>query len=290
MGLARGAGYFHPFVSAAPERGPAHKEVYVLMDRLKTELAGFEKKFGLEVKVQRSLEWHRARLGCVTASEASCLLADRSSQKYRTYLHTKAAECLTAEVRPGPQAASLAWGKAFEDEAREAVADALDADVLEFPLIVSEKRGYRAAASPDGVVKGEDAGVEIKCPWQSHYHIEARAGWKPAYVKQVQFSLWLTGSPRWFLASYDPRLKWGSKLHMEAFEPDPKIHKRFDAAMASWNENLNGILKRAAKGFSFGDQWKCEHEITKPPMAPDPIMSSVGYMQRLGQMGIKPIH
>ena len=74
-------------------------------------------------------------------------------------------------------------------------------------------------ASPDALIKEEDAGLEIKCPMKSRIHLSyIHDNIVPAdYQWQVQCCIYVTGADWWDFISYDPRCTDNLKLFYENY-------------------------------------------------------------------------
>lgn len=93
-------------------------------------------------------------------------------------------------------------------------------------------------ASPDGLILPNRWGYEGKCPYDPEIHAGYLAGGvlPKEYVPQVQWSLWVTGWPRWVFASGDPRRKDGGRLFVIEVAPDVALHQRFEELAAKFLE------------------------------------------------------
>lgn len=111
---------------------------------------------------QNSEEWHRARLGIVTASVMDEVTARGrgGESKTRAKLMRKlAGEILTGEPGERFTSAAMERGHAMEDEARSYYALLHGVEPQRVGFILDEQR--RAGCSPDALV-GEDGLLEIK--------------------------------------------------------------------------------------------------------------------------------
>ncbi len=217
------------------------------------ELASFEPILGFNPVLveQGSDEWLNMRLGVVTASKADCFLAGKDTCKRATYLSE-----LVAQVCTGlPEEVSckiLQWGNAYEEEAKFEYAIKTLEPVDEIPFIYKDK-AMCFGCSPDGICN--DYGLELKCPWTSKVFIEfvCSKKIKPEYIKQCQFSMWVSGLDKWDFAVFDPRMKH-KKLHYVTLEKDQKMIDKFEEAAVDFINDMNEMLLKM--GVSFGDQWK----------------------------------
>lgn len=157
---------------------------------------------------QRSAEWHALRVGKVTASRVSDVIAKTKSgysASRANYLAELVAERLTGEPYEQYVNADMMRGVELEDRARECYEIARN--------VIVDKVGFvphpdiqMAGASPDGLV-GSDGLVEIKCPKTATHIKYIRDGKVPRdYFAQMQWQMDCTGR-RWCdFVSYDPRM------------------------------------------------------------------------------------
>ncbi|MDU5747800.1 MAG: YqaJ viral recombinase family protein [Haemophilus parainfluenzae] len=208
---------------------------------------------------QGSYEWQRLRLGVITASEASKVIAKpRSGKKWTdmklAYFYTLLGEVCTGEA-PEINAKALTWGKTHEESARTLFEFTTDVKVTEAPIIYRDET-LRTACSPDGLCS-DGKGLELKCPFTSRDFMKFRLGGfdaiKSEYMAQVQFSMWVTGKDAWYFANYDPRMK-REGIHHVIVERDEKFMADFEEMVPEFIEKMDESL--AAIGFSFGDQWR----------------------------------
>lgn len=216
---------------------------------------------GIDVRSveQGGEDWMRLRLGVITASEVSNVIAKpRSGTAWtdmkKAYFHTLLAEVCTG-VSPEVNAKALAWGKQHEMDARTLFEFTSGVQVTEAPIIYKDD-SLRTACSPDGLCSN-DFGLELKCPFTSRDFVKFRLGGfdaiKSAYMAQVQYSMWVTGKDAWFFANYDPRMK-REGIHHVVVERDEKFMAEFDTHVPDFIEKMD--LALAEIGFAFGDQWR----------------------------------
>lgn len=157
---------------------------------------------------QGSPEWHQMRLGKVTASRVSDVVAKTKSgpaASRANYAAQLIAERLTGKPGESFSNAAMQWGTEMEPEARRAYEFYRDTDVSEVAFVLHPSIGD-TGASPDGLVDA-DGLVEIKCP-NTATHIETLVGLSaPAkYVTQMQWQMACTGRKWCDFVSYDPRM------------------------------------------------------------------------------------
>jgi putative phage-type endonuclease len=213
-----------------------------------------EKKVGVNpVKAdQGSDDWRRLKLGVISASNADCVLAGRTTQKRATYLAELVAQVATG-MPPEFNAKALDWGKDNEQAARSAYEFHAGVEVLQAGMIFKDA-SMRAGCSLDGLVTRKRL-VEIKCPYTSKVHIETVCAGKIDidYLKQCQFQMWVTGAEVVDFVSYDPRMK-RSMFFCKPIERDEDMQKLFDDAVPALIADMDLMLHKL--GVSFGSQWK----------------------------------
>ena len=150
-------------------------------------------------------------------------------------------------------AKQLAWGIQNEDAAFSAYEMFTGEPVEQVPFIYKDP-SRRFGCSPDGILKNKEKGLELKCPFATSTHVEyiTSGKIKPAWYKQVQFSMWITDFETWDKVSFDPRMKKGI-IHIQTIERDEKIMKDLDKMMPLFVKEMDEKL--AIVGLKFGEQW-----------------------------------
>jgi len=164
---------------------------------------------------QGSAEWHKLRLGKVTASRVADIIAKTKtgySASRANYAAQLVQERLTGTVQDSYTNAAMQWGVDTEPQARRAYEFYRDVDVQQVAFVLHPTIGD-TGASPDGLV-GEDGLVEIKCP-NTATHIETLRGKAvpQKYITQIQWQLACTGRQWCDFVSFDPRMP----EHMQFF-------------------------------------------------------------------------
>lgn len=186
---------------------------------------------------QRTDEWFAARLGKVTASRVSDLMAKTKSGPSASRENLMAeliCERLTGQRQEGFTSAAMQWGNDTEPQARAAYEFMTDAVVEETGLCLHPTIAD-FGASPDGLV-GDVGVLEIKCP-NSAAHIEALlSGEAPAkYNAQMQAQMACTGSAWCDFVSFDPRLPADMQIFIK------RVH-RDDAFIATMETEVSAFL------------------------------------------------
>ena len=219
-----------------------------------TTLDAFEKKFGLPIigAQQKSELWFKAKLGVLSASNASKIVAKSDSDTRASYMASLVAQVCTG-ISEDINSKYMDWGNANEDGARSSYEFETGFTVTELPFIFKDST-FRSGCSPDGFVS-ENKGVEIKCPYDSANHIKSLVAdkIKPEYQWQTQFTLWVLDAETWDFVSYDPRMR-KSPLAILSVDRDEKKLKIFDELVPAFIEDMDKML--AQIGIEFGAQWR----------------------------------
>lgn len=172
----------------------------------------------------------------------------------QTYMNELIASVATGLLPEEIKAKPLAWGKENEKDAQEAYSAATFESVEEIAFIYQDEN-MRAGCSPDGLIIGEEKGLELKCPWSSSVWVDfARNGHiKPEEIIQCQFSMMITGYKSWGFAKFDPRNINCKKLHHVVIERDEKVIQELREGLASFIKDMDIALE--SLGMSFGMQW-----------------------------------
>ena len=182
---------------------------------------------------QRTDEWYAARLGKVTASRLSDVLATiktgeaAARANYRIEL---VAERLTGKSTPGFTSAAMQWGVDCEPMARSAYETETGLIVTEVGF-VDHPTIAMTGASPDGLV-GDDGLIEIKCP-DTKTHIETLTSKQvpPKYIPQMQWQMACTGRAWVDFVSFDPRLPEHLMLEIIRVDRDQSLIDKYSEAV-----------------------------------------------------------
>ena len=162
----------------------------------------------MDEMVQGSEAWLRARLGKVTASRVSDLVAKTKTgwgASRANYMAELIAERLTGVPVEQFVNNAMQWGSEKEPEARDAYSFYADVDVVQVGFI-DHPSIPMTGASPDGLV-GADGLVEFKCP-NTATHIDTLLGGAipGKYITQMQWQMACADRQWCDWVSYDPRL------------------------------------------------------------------------------------
>ena len=185
---------------------------------------------------QRSPEWFAARLGKVTASRMSDMMA-RTKSGYgagrANYMAELICERLTGQGAERFTNAAMQWGTETEPQARAAYAFLTDAEVEETGFAIHPDIPY-LGASPDGLV-GADGLVEIKCP-NTATHIETLLSdaVPQKYLLQMQTQMACTGRAWCDFVSFDPRFPAEHQIWMRRVVRDDDLIAEIEREAATF--------------------------------------------------------
>jgi hypothetical protein len=192
--------------------------------------------------VQGTPEWHRARLGVLTASRVSQIFTatGKLSSQRTKLLHLLLAEwALQQQVDDFGGTYWTERGSELEAEASAYFALATDLEPTAVGFCYRDE-SRTVGCSPDWLIHDKDgevvAGAETKCPRADTHIGYLLCGQVPtAYVHQVQFSLWVTGLELWYFQSYYP----GLPPVLKAVEPDKDLQALYSAHVPEFLRELS---------------------------------------------------
>lgn len=201
---------------------------------------------------QGSPEWFAARIGKVTASRVSDLMA-KTKSGYSTsranYMAELLCERLTGSKSEGFTSAAMQWGVDQEENAKAAYCFMRDAEIAPagfdlHPVIAD------FGASPDGYV-GNDGLLEIKCP-NTATHIETllNGGIDGKYILQMQTQMAVTGRQWCDFVSFDPRLPADMQLFVHRVARDGGKIAEIEGEVRAFLDELSAKLSKLNAKYS----------------------------------------
>lgn len=192
---------------------------------------------------QRTTEWHQARLGKVTASRVSEVIAKGKGATRESYMADLIVERLTGQRGGGFSTAHMEWGTEQEPHARAAYS-ARTGELVEEVGFIQHPRLEHAGASPDGLV-GDEGLVEFKCPATSTHLDTLLAGEVPSkHIAQIQWQMACTGRKWCDFVSYDPRLPEHLRMFVKRVERDDKHITTLEGEVKTFLAELNEKLEK----------------------------------------------
>lgn len=189
---------------------------------------------------QRTDDWFAARLGKVTASRVSDVIAKTKSgysASRDNYMADLIVERLTNQKASSFSNAAMEWGTATEPAARAAYS-AATGELVEEVGFINHPRIANAGCSPDGLV-GDEGLCEFKCPATSTMLDTLLADKVPSkYIPQVQFQMAVTGRKWCDFVSFDPRLPDHLRLFVKRVERDDDYIKALEGEVTLFLSEL----------------------------------------------------
>lgn len=170
---------------------------------------------------QRTAEWFNARLGKVTASRVSDVMAKTKSgyaASRANYMMELLCERLTGTRQEGFTSAAMQRGTELEPIARSAYEIETGLIVIETGFVLHPE--IDMGASPDGLVN-DDGLIEIKCP-NTAQHVDFLRSRKPdgKYQWQMLCQMACTGRDWCDFVSFDDRMPERLQFSVVRFERD----------------------------------------------------------------------
>lgn len=195
---------------------------------------------------QGTAEWHQLRLGKVTASRISDVLAkikSGESASRKNYKMELVVERLTGLKTESYTSPAMQWGIDNEGLARSEYEVRNNVLIDQVPFI-NHQTIQNAGCSPDGLV-GDTGMVEIKC-MTSFNHVEAILNDKPPsqYIAQCQFQMACTGRLWNDLTLFDPRLPDILQLKVFRIERDETFIKLMEDEVRQFLSEVDEITNK----------------------------------------------
>ena len=190
---------------------------------------------------QRTDEWFAARLGKVTASKVSDVVAKTKSgygASRATYMSQLLVERLTGNPTEFYSNAAMQWGTDTEPQARAAYEFITNNSVVEEGFI-SHPTIEMSGASPDALV-GDDGMLEIKCP-NTSTHVQTLLDEKipKKYVDQMQWQMACAEREWCDFVSFDPRLPDGNDFFCTRLKRDDKRIADLESEVTDFLDELS---------------------------------------------------
>lgn len=201
---------------------------------------------------QRSDEWHKARLGKVTASKVSAVLAKKDSATRADYLTDLVLERLTGTQQEFYQNDAMQWGTDTEPQARMAY-EAETGNLVDELGFIDHPTIANFGCSPDGVI-GETGLIEIKCPNSKTHLSTLLSGKAPTkYIPQMQTQMAVMNRQWCDFVSFDPRLPEDLQLFVIRVDRDDEYIAKLEEEVTAFLEEVELTVTKL-KGLKDGSQ------------------------------------
>lgn len=202
--------------------------------------------------IQGSEEWFAVRRGKITASRLSDLMKKTKygESTYKTKLRME----LAIERITGKSASNVVMNQAMHDgierepDARTLFEAVTGKEValcgsFDHPEIVN------TSASPDGLLRGENAILEIKCPTAvTHARNLMADGMDKRYLYQVAWQMACTESTHGYFASYHPDFPTDLRLKYVRVERDDDLILDISKAVRQFDMEVEDLINNIKKG------------------------------------------
>lgn len=195
---------------------------------------------------QHTAEWLALRVGRVTSSRISDLLAGGKGLTRAAYRNQIVAERLTGlPCEDGYENEHMRRGEQQEPFSRAAYEVKMGVMVDLVPFVAHPR--LMAGASPDGLV-GTDGGIEMKNP-MPHVHIGYLEDNRvpPKYIPQMQWAMACTERSWWDFVSYRADLPPAARLFVCRLERDDEWIKKTEAEVEKFLAEVDEIVARLSK-------------------------------------------
>jgi putative phage-type endonuclease len=196
--------------------------------------------------IQGSPEWFLQRLGKVTASRLSDVVAKlktgeaASRAGYRAEL---VAERLTGKQAESFSNSAMKWGTDCEPLARAAYEAETGVFVTETAMLPHPTIAM-AGASPDGLV-GANGQIEAKCPETKNHIDTILSGKAPAkYIPQMQWQMACTGRAWCDFISFDPRMPADMQLFVVRVLRDDDLIAAYEAEVVKFLVEVDDTIDK----------------------------------------------
>jgi len=204
-----------------------------------------------EQLVQGSESWFKARMGKISASRIADLMKKTKygESTYKTRLRMELAiERITGKSTNTFMNQAMHDGVEREPDARTLFEAMTGKEValcgsFDHPEIVN------TSASPDGLLRGENATLEIKCPTHvTHAKNLLSETLDARYQHQVQWQIACTESDYAYFASYHPDFPPELRLKVVKVEKDDKLIAEIEEAVREFDIEVEGLINDIKKG------------------------------------------
>ena len=202
--------------------------------------------------IQGSDEWFKVRMGKITASKLSDLMKKTKygESTYKTRLRMELAiERITGKsASPNFMNQAMHDGIEREPDARTLFEAMTGKEValcgsFDHPEIVN------TSASPDGLLRGENAVLEIKCPTHVTHARNLLSETMPKnYQYQVQWQMACTESDYAYFASYHPDFPPELRLKWVKVERDDEVISKITTAVRQLDIEIESLINDIKQG------------------------------------------
>ena len=209
-------------------------------------------KIDTTVLIQGSEEWLNSRLGKITASALSDIMK-KTKYGESTYKTRKRME-LAIERLTGKEASHTPMNQFMRDGVeREPIArkrfelvtgkDVALCGSFDHPTIAN------SSASPDGLLRNENAVLEIKCPTAvTHAYNILSKKMDKRYIYQIQWQMACCEADYGYFASYHPDYPTDQRLRWLKVDRDDLVISKLEMAVRDFDVEIDNLVNDLKKG------------------------------------------
>jgi putative phage-type endonuclease len=205
-----------------------------------------------EELIQGSEDWFKVRMGKITASKLSDLMKKTKygESTYKTRLRMELAiERITGKsASPNFMNQAMYDGVEREPDCRKLFEAVTQKEValcgsFDHPTIPN------TSASPDGLLRGENAILEIKCPTHiTHAKNLLSKTMDARYQHQVQWQIQCTESDYGYFCSYHPDFPPDLRIKIVKVEKDDELIAEIEKAVREFDIEVEGLINDIKNG------------------------------------------
>jgi putative phage-type endonuclease len=205
-----------------------------------------------EELIQGSDEWFAARMGKITASRLGDIM--RKTRYGESTYKAKVRLELAIERITGKSASSVVMNKAMYDGVeREPDARKLFEAVTQKEVALCGSFDHptipNTSASPDGLLRGENACLELKCPTHATHAKNLMSDtMDKRYLYQVQHQIQCTESDYAYFASYHPDFPPELRLKWVRVEKDDSVIKSLEEEIRAFDISIEDLIIKIKDG------------------------------------------
>ena len=205
-----------------------------------------------EELVQGSEDWFKVRMGKITASKLSDLMKKTKygESTYKTRLRMELAiERITGKsASPNFMNQAMHDGIEREPDART-LFEAITGKEVALCGSFNHPEIVNTSASPDGLIRGENATLELKCPTHITHAKNLLSDKMPSnYIYQVQWQIACTESDFAYFASYHPDYPPELRLKWVRVERDDSVIKSLEEAVRQFDIEIEDLIIKLKQG------------------------------------------
>ena len=205
-----------------------------------------------EELIQGSDEWFAARMGKITASRLGDIM--RKTRYGESTYKAKVRLELAIERITGKSASSVVMNKAMYDGVeREPDARKLFEAVTQKEVALCGSFDHptipNTSASPDGLLRGENACLELKCPTHATHAKNLMSDtMDKRYLYQVQHQIQCTESDYAYFCSYHPDFPPELRLKWVRVERDDSVLESLNEEIRAFDASIEDMIVKIKKG------------------------------------------